>query len=102
MKSTAHEIKFVVNELELVEVAFLIKRISANSPYPRRGINSLYFDTVDYKCVRENLAGISKRDKIRLRWYDEYKFKRVPELEIKKRDGRLGSKIKYPLSNFIE
>jgi hypothetical protein len=100
MSNKRYEIKFVVNEQELVEVAFLIKRISANSPYPKRGINSLYFDTVDYKCVRENLAGISNRDKVRLRWYKEHNFDRIPELEIKKRNGRLGSKIKYPLTNF--
>ena len=34
-----------------------------------RHINSIYFDNIFLKSAEDNLAGISDREKIRLRWY---------------------------------
>jgi SPX domain protein involved in polyphosphate accumulation len=99
MSKYRYEIKFILNENSLVEAKHFIKKSNFNSPFPNREINSLYFDTPDFKCVKENLSGISNRDKIRLRWYNEANIDRIPELEIKKRIGRLGSKEKYKLNN---
>ena len=98
-----YEIKFILNELELLEAYCFIKSIGAFSPYPQRIINSLYFDTVDFQAVRDNLAGISNRKKVRLRWYemkDEETFSNV-NLEIKYRNGRLGSKIRYQMPDSL-
>ena len=78
--------------------------IGAFTAYPSRSINSLYFDTADFQSVRDNLAGISIRHKVRLRWYDENestKFKPAI-LEIKKRNGRLGSKSNYDIPNITQ
>ena len=101
MSKYRYEIKFILNEIDLVEVRHFIKKSDLYSPFPKREINSLYFDTPDFRCVKENLAGISNREKIRLRWYNEGNIDRIPELEIKKRKGRLGSKEKYKLNNLL-
>lgn len=96
-ENNRYEIKFILNESELTEAIYFLKMIGSFSPYPSRSINSLYFDTIDFQGVRDNLAGISQRHKVRLRWYDENEIDsfKPPVLEIKKRNGRLGSKYKY-------
>ena len=60
--------------------------------FPKRRVNSAYFDTPDAQAALDNLAGVSDRTKHRLRWYgDAEKFDRsIYELKI--RNGRLGSK----------
>ena len=55
-----------------------------------RFISSVYYDNDDYSTARNNLAGISKRKKYRIRWYnsDDNFF-----YEIKYKKNNLGSKI---------
>tara|TARA_B100000902_G_C26983493_1_gene751448 strand:+ start:84 stop:734 length:651 start_codon:yes stop_codon:yes gene_type:complete len=38
--------------------------------YPKRVVNSIYFDTDIYQDVWDNINGFGNRKKIRLRWYD--------------------------------
>lgn len=92
-----YEIKFILNEQELTEAYKFIKSINAYIPYPSREINSLYFDTVDFQSIRDNLAGVSNRQKIRLRWYgnNENNKNSLMSLELKLRNGRVGSKRRY-------
>ena len=37
--------------------------------YPPRWVSSVYFDSPDLASYEENLCGISRRTKARLRWY---------------------------------
>ena len=37
--------------------------------YPKRKINSLYFDDLNYSSINENLDGVSEKKKYRIRWY---------------------------------
>ena len=39
--------------------------------YPSRYINSIYLDTLNFDFARDNINGVSKRKKIRFRWYNE-------------------------------
>jgi hypothetical protein len=95
MSKNRYEIKFILNELEFASIYLLTKNLELYERYPARKVNSLYFDTSDFSFVKENLSGNSIRNKIRLRWYSENE--KPPELEIKKREGRLGYKTKYML-----
>ena len=99
-----YEIKFILNENELVEAYYFINMIGAFKSYQDRRVNSLYFDTVDYQGIRENLAGISNRFKLRLRWYGEIndKYNNKFILEKKIRNGRLGSKEKFFYSRIVK
>jgi len=90
-----YEIKFVLDEASLTTAySWIYNHTSMVERYSRRSVNSLYFDDVDFSSVRDNLAGISNRKKIRLRWYDDCVS---PILETKIRDGRLGYKKSEPI-----
>ena len=65
-----YEIKFSVNQNEMVEILYFIKKNKFYRSYPSRYVNSLYFDTSDNISISNNLAGLSNRHKIRLRWYE--------------------------------
>jgi len=77
-----------------------------SSAYKERRINSIYYDTKDYRFARENIDGERYRIKPRLRWYginglsDEINA----FLEYKFRNGFLGYKyrkeITSPLSEY--
>ena len=55
--------------------------------YPKRRVNSIYFDTSNYASIRENLDGVSNKKKIRLRWYGKSDRITNPILEIKSKKG---------------
>jgi len=61
--------------------------------YPSRRVNNIYFDSPDYAALNANLAGISGRAKLRLRWYGPM-LSPVPggRLELKQKRGRAGWK----------
>ena len=68
--------------------------------YEERQINSIYFDTLDYRFAVENINGERYRVKPRLRWYGNVDIdnKSKATLEYKFRDGFLG----YKFSKIIE
>ena len=52
---------------------FLKKKLLENGftrHFQDREISSLYIDTIDYNNAKDNINGISRRKKIRLRWYN--------------------------------
>ena len=51
--------------------------------YPKRQINSLYFDDLNYSSINENLDGISEKKKYRIRWYGSKNKLNNPIFEIK-------------------
>jgi SPX domain protein involved in polyphosphate accumulation len=54
--------------------------------FPKRVVNSIYFDTEKYKDVWDNINGFGNRRKIRLRWYNELKNSQV-NIEEKNKVG---------------
>ena len=60
-------------------------------PYKDRIINTIYYDTEYYISAQDNLAGISKRSKYRVRWYNNENINFNYEIKIKK--NNLGEKI---------
>ena len=101
-----YEIKFILDESEYTRaMRWLHTHMHVRTSYPSRVVHSIYFDDCEFSSIKDNLSGVSDRQKIRLRWYeDKDKNFSQPFLEIKKRTGRLGYKkhIKTPgLSNKI-
>ena len=92
MNDYRFEIKFVMNQSQLSHILNLIKYHGFKKHHPQRTVNSLYFEDFNFSSVKDNISGISKRKKIRLRWYDDNTIS--PFLEIKKRSGRIGKKLK--------
>jgi SPX domain protein involved in polyphosphate accumulation len=94
-----YEIKFVLDNTRLSEaMQWLYNNTTANKKYENRKVNSIYFDNVDFSSVRDNLAGISQRNKLRLRWYGDQENS-LPFFEVKTKNGRLGYKTSCPLKS---
>lgn len=102
MSECRYELKFVLNELQLSHLEDLIKQNNFQKHFPKRTVYSLYFEDFNFNSVKDNISGISKRKKLRLRWYND--DNKPPFLEIKKRSGRIGNKLKIttPFKNGIE
>jgi len=94
-----YEIKFVLDNSRLSDaMQWLYNETTAIKTYDNRKVNSIYFDDVGFSSVRDNLAGISQRNKLRLRWYGEQKHT-LPIFEVKTKNGRLGCKTTYPIQS---
>jgi hypothetical protein len=94
-----YELKFVIDNSGLSHaMQWLYNYTHAGERYPRRKVNSLYFDDLDLSSARDNLAGLSNRQKMRLRWYgcDDNSS---PVFEVKVRNDRLVCKKNYPMSS---
>ncbi len=100
MTEGRYEIKFVLDENDFVTATQWQQHCtSVSRKYSGRRVHSIYFDDNEYQAVKDNLAGINKRLKIRLRWYENESGEvSTPVLQIKKKDGRLGFKdqVKLP------
>lgn len=65
-----YEIKFVLNEVSMsTALDWLSVHTDLYEKYSGRHVNSLYFDDLHFSAVKDNLVGISERQKNRLRWY---------------------------------
>ncbi|MCB9989373.1 MAG: polyphosphate polymerase domain-containing protein [Rhodospirillales bacterium] len=100
MSDYRYELKFILDQADYTRaLSWLYVQTSAREAYPARYVNSIYFDDPGYSSVRDNLAGISERKKIRLRWYHNEEPQKIsaPRLEVKYRKGRLGHKDSFPV-----
>jgi len=68
--------------------------------FHQRQVNNIYFDTPGFDFFYDNVNGVQMRKKIRIRWYDDtFSHQKKLTLEYKLKNGLLGDKISYPLSN---
>ena len=87
----AYEVDRVVQWLRLHHAAF-------DKPFPDRRVHNVYFDSYDYDAYGENLSGISKRVKVRYRWYGEGRYPDVGMLEVKCKRNKYGWKHRFPVT----
>jgi hypothetical protein len=66
--------------------------------HPPRRIGNVYFDTPSFACLRTSIEGISRRLKLRLRWYGDGDVQGRGQLEWKWRAGRAGWKWTLPVA----
>tara|TARA_B100000586_G_scaffold143642_1_gene104038 strand:- start:119 stop:820 length:702 start_codon:yes stop_codon:yes gene_type:complete len=70
--------------------------------YDDRYVNNIYFDSPSMSSYWDNVSGLSKRVKVRIRWYgDLYGHIQSPILEFKIRNNTLGSKVSFKLSEMF-
>jgi len=100
MENHRYELKFNLNEVEYNELKYFIIKQGFFKSYPNRKINSLYFESLKFDSVMENISGVSQREKYRLRWYDNKAF--TPIFEKKIRNGRIGRKVSFKIKNLSE
>ena len=98
-----YEVKFAAysSELSRVQQWLKIRPEGFVTAYPTRKVNGVYFDTFDYRAYSENLAGVSRRTKVRLRWYGDTFSPEHVTLEVKQKRNKLGWKQRYRVSDGI-
>ncbi len=104
MSELRHELKMVCPEHQLAQARSWIRLHPAGfvRAYPSRRVNNIYLDTLDYRGLSANLAGVSYREKLRLRWYGEEIGQIQPWLELKVKQGLLGTKKRHRLPCTID
>lgn len=98
-----YERKALVSTLDLAHVEHLVRIHPAafREVFHQRAINNVYFDTVDFRSLLENIEGDENRVKYRLRWYGELlgTIDR-PVLELKIKSNAVGRKASYRVPGF--
>lgn len=98
-----YERKFIFTSPYLED---LVQQLLCNSfgfkeIFERRMVNNVYFDDQNFNFYKQNVSGVGKREKYRLRWYgDNFSIIKNPSIEIKKKFGDVGDKIIHKLGNF--
>ena len=89
-----HELKFVTGEESYAELCMALRldRSGVRELHAPRVVQSLYLDTPAGRALQENLAGLSERKKLRLRWYGADATRVRGTLEKKCRENSLGWK----------
>ncbi len=92
-----YEVKFVAPTIRRSAVDSWVRTHGAGFrvAYPPRRINNVYFDDHDLRTFDENLTGISRRTKVRFRWYGASHEEPPGTLELKFKRNRLGWKENF-------
>ena len=92
--ASRREVKFLLPGADVGKLRGLLecngRRLVHNEPVST--VRSIYFDDVRLSDCQDNLAGISCRKKVRLRWYDSLAPDNPLFFEIKWRDNRVVGK----------
>ena len=97
-----YEIKYAIDQLDLasIEASILMHPASFSIAFPDRQVNNIYLDTPNLHCFYQNIEGVPRRQKMRLRWYGDMDY---PEnnsiLELKNKNAELGWKDSYKISD---
>jgi hypothetical protein len=96
-----YEVKFTADVTDLPHVLAWIgsHRLGFRLSYPDRVVNNVYLDTPALDAYYENLAGVSRREKARYRWYGETHAPTKGTLEIKCRRDSIGWKWNAPVNH---
>ncbi len=70
-----HELKYRISYSDYLSLKARLKHVMKPDPYAgsngRYLIRSIYFDNYNDKALREKIDGVQKREKFRIRWYDD-------------------------------
>ena len=70
--------------------------------FPARRVQSVYLDTHEERALADNLAGVTDREKLRLRWYGDATDRARGTLERKVRRAGVGWKELVPVEEELE
>ena len=75
---------------------WILSETTLSSLFPDREINNIYFETDTYASATDNIDGVSKRTKVRYRWYGSPVISNG-SLEFKRKRNNVGWKEQYPV-----
>ena len=78
-KHYRHENKYEISKADYLAMRLRLRRIMSADPHTNEDglyqIRSIYFDNIYDKALKEKIDGIAKREKFRIRWYnDDFSF----------------------------
>lgn len=93
-ESLRYELKAVCEESAYARLVMALRLhpFALRTLFPPRRVQSVYFDTDRNRALEENLAGVSRRTKLRYRWYGDATSGLAGQLERKERENALGWK----------
>ncbi len=94
-----YERKFIVPEIYYYEILASLYRMNYSVKYEPRLINNIYFDNYDFSSLTENIEGLSKRKKYRIRWYGDTFKTSNKSIEVKIKDEFVNSKKSFTFQN---
>ena len=94
-----YELKVPYQRAQFTEFESWLERAGLHpvKQFSDRLIHSVYLDTVELDDYQDNVSGISKRGKLRIRWYNDSTDNMV--LELKNKRGKLANKLIIKLDN---
>ncbi|MDD5633657.1 MAG: VTC domain-containing protein [Candidatus Omnitrophica bacterium] len=104
VKNFRYERKIFIEGQTIKTVEMLLKSHPAifSEIYCERRVNSLYFDTLNFQNYFDNMDGVSKRLKVRVRWYGNlFGAVEKPNLELKFKHNLHVGKLMYPIEAFV-
>ncbi len=95
-----HELKYSISRADYLAIRSRVRAIMKPDPHADENglytIRSIYFDNADDKALREKIDGIAKREKFRIRYYnDDFSF---ITLEKKIKDRNLCMKLEADMT----
>ena len=79
------EIKYLIDKIQYEELMAYLETIAKVDEYGLSRINNIYFDTPDYKLIRESIEKPLYKEKLRLRTYGKTDNDTNSFIEIKKK-----------------
>ena len=94
-----HELKYNVSYWQYLQIRSRLRQVMQMDPHTGKDgtyrIRSIYFDNLQDKALREKVDGVAKREKFRIRYYNDH-FEQIT-LEKKIKDNNLCMKVSCPL-----
>ena len=95
-----HELKYTINYWQYLQLRSRFRQVMKMDPHTRAdgtySIRSIYFDNIQDKALREKVNGMAKREKFRIRYYND-NFERIT-LEKKIKNNNLCIKVSAGLT----
>ena len=94
-----HEIKLPLQRQQFQELrpAFIGMGLHPRRMYADRQVNSIYLDTPQFDDYHDGVSGLSRRCKIRIRWY--HKDTEHMVLELKRKKNKIATKYLFQMKN---
>ena len=71
MNESRIEKKFVFGKYQSDFVKKILLINNFQKLYSARYISSIYIDTLNFDCAKDNINGVNERKKLRVRWYND-------------------------------
>ena len=93
-KLKRYERKWVFNYVDYNQLCLLLYRSNFKfiDQFNDRYVNSIYLDDKNCSSIRQNIDGVNKKRKYRLRWYGGREIIKNPLLEVKEKEGFIVNK----------